>query len=69
MGTLSTAFLVVALVFAVDQLRRKRERSARLPPGPPGVPLFGNTFQVAPVHPWKQFYGKQGFPAPRTGSI
>ncbi|KZV97529.1 cytochrome P450 [Exidia glandulosa HHB12029] len=56
MGTLSTAFLVVALVFAVDQLRRKRERSARLPPGPPGVPLFGNTFQVAPVHPWKQFY-------------
>ncbi|KAG0123481.1 cytochrome P450 [Tuber indicum] len=48
---LFTSFL--AVMIAAYLFKRKR-RQPPLPPGPRGVPIFGNLFQIAPKYQWRQ---------------
>ena len=43
---LTLVFFVGALIFATYRLLRVGRREPDLPPGPPGVPLFGNMLQM-----------------------
>ncbi|KAJ7493621.1 cytochrome P450 [Mycena latifolia] len=63
MGILSRAALALVAVLGASVFRYFRaERRAKLPPGPPGVFLFGNLFQLSSrvwldFSSWKTLYG------------
>ncbi|KAF5264220.1 hypothetical protein FOXYS1_5006 [Fusarium oxysporum] len=46
------SLLGAALVLVVLRSRRK---TGKLPPGPPGTPLFGNLLDIPPHHSWLKF--------------
>lgn len=50
---------IAAVAFAVHRYTRRRHY--KLPPGPKGIPFFGNTFQVPKSNEWVQYakWGKE----------
>lgn len=44
---------ILAVLTATYLFQRKRSKLP-LPPGPRGVPIFGNLFQIAPKYQWRQ---------------
>ncbi len=69
---LTLAFLVVLSKLLLVLVHTRRLRKL-MPPGPAGLPLFGNIFQVPTKEAWKKFgqwqceYGT--YPAPSSGLI
>lgn len=45
------AIVAVAVLYALTGKRSK----ARLPPGPPGLPVVGNIFDIPKSRPWVKF--------------
>lgn len=61
-GSVYTLGFVLCLGFALHTWRQRRLRGGLpLPPGPPGLPLVGNTFDLNTTHPWLSYekWGKQ----------
>lgn len=64
-ATLGLALLVVVLIVK----RLTRSRRSRLPPGPKGVPILGNIFDMPKGHEWLTYmkwsreYGKLNVPS------
>lgn len=51
-------FASVSLLWAFSKLLSRRKRNARglsLPPGPKGLPLVGNLFQLPQKEPWVEY--------------
>ena len=50
---------IAAVAFAVHRYTKRRHY--KLPPGPKGIPFFGNTFQVPKSNEWVQYakWGKE----------
>lgn len=70
--TLSKVDVVLVLIFAYLSLRLLRNiitsvRTGTSPPGPPGIPLFGNAYQIPSDRQWLKFdewirkYGKHTY--------
>ncbi|XP_019158393.1 PREDICTED: cytochrome P450 76A1-like [Ipomoea nil] len=51
-----TLLFLTALIFFFFFPRTRKSKSYRLPPGPPGVPIFGNLFDLGP-EPYKTIAG------------
>jgi hypothetical protein len=54
---LATAFLLLAKLWTNHQWSKKY----KFPPGPKGIPYFGNMFQMPPFHqgPWAKEVGEK----------
>jgi hypothetical protein len=58
-------FLVVFIIISLSLFLQKKEKKIQYsyPPGPKGIPIFGNLFQLPPSYPgpqlakWSQQYG------------
>jgi len=67
----SNCFLLSAVlaIILLGQLWRNRHRPGPYPPGPPGLPIIGNFFDIPRSAPWIQFaeWGKKyGMPNPNS---
>jgi hypothetical protein len=51
----SPTILLVLSIFIAVYLIHQRRRRAKLPPGPPGLPLIGNLHQAPKSAPWLTF--------------
>lgn len=59
---LSYALLSIALLKAAQAFTKKHKTKKAMPPGPPGLPIFGNAFQLGSFQwlkfsQWKEQYG------------
>jgi len=52
--TLVASLVVAALVVALGFMISRRKQHP-FPPGPRGIPVFGNAFQMPQTHGWVQF--------------
>jgi hypothetical protein len=50
----ATAGLVALFIFVLLAAKGNKDSRLPLPPGPRGLPIFGNMYQVAAEYPWKQ---------------
>ncbi|KAH9888103.1 CyP450 monooxygenase [Cubamyces lactineus] len=48
-------FCQLFLAFVIQRFLRKRWRGAKLPPGPPGLPLLGNVYDIPQDAPWVSY--------------
>lgn len=51
--TLVTGFAAVTVLWIVKSFAARSR--VKLPPGPPGAPLIGNTFQISKHAPWNYY--------------
>ncbi|KAH0833328.1 cytochrome P450 [Lanmaoa asiatica] len=61
-GSAYSVTFILCVAFVLNRWRQHRLRDGLpLPPGPVGLPLVGNTFDLNPIHPWLSYeqWGKR----------
>ena len=48
------ASVALASIYAIRAFNHRARQNSKLPPGPKGIPFFGNLFQLS-MRPWKEF--------------
>ena len=61
------ALSAIMVVGVLGHIFRASARRCKMPPGPPGLPLLGNIFQIPTNMPWFKFteWGRQYGESPR----
>jgi hypothetical protein len=52
---ISLGFAALSLLY-YGLLRRRKKSNLPLPPGPKGIPLVGNLFEIPEEFPWRKYH-------------